>query len=129
MKLTVASSPHIRGNFRTSRLMLDVVIDAGTEVRYAHRKAHEQDQHEHSTYRLQRTAPAMHGVCHHTDEYSQPDQPYLREQRDDEVEDFVVEGDIDEIENSFIDDLEHTGLVYGISASGQTQGDSPEISP
>lgn len=25
MKLTVASSPHIRGNFRTSRLMLDVV--------------------------------------------------------------------------------------------------------
>ena len=26
MKLTVASSPHIRGNFRTSRLMLDVVI-------------------------------------------------------------------------------------------------------
>ena len=26
MKLTVASSPHIRGDFRTSRLMLDVVI-------------------------------------------------------------------------------------------------------
>ena len=26
MNLTVASSPHIRGNFRTSRLMLDVVI-------------------------------------------------------------------------------------------------------
>ena len=26
MKLTVASSPHIRGNFRTSRLMLDVVV-------------------------------------------------------------------------------------------------------
>ena len=26
MKLTVASSPHIRGNFKTSRLMLDVVI-------------------------------------------------------------------------------------------------------
>ena len=26
MKLTVASSPHIRGNFRTSRIMLDVVI-------------------------------------------------------------------------------------------------------
>lgn len=26
MKLTVASSPHIRGNFRTSRLMMDVVI-------------------------------------------------------------------------------------------------------
>ena len=26
MKLTVASSPHIRGNFRTSRLMLDVVL-------------------------------------------------------------------------------------------------------
>ena len=26
MKLTVTSSPHIRGNFRTSRLMLDVVI-------------------------------------------------------------------------------------------------------
>ncbi len=26
MKLTIASSPHIRGNFRTSRLMLDVVI-------------------------------------------------------------------------------------------------------
>ena len=26
MKLTVASSPHIRGDFKTSRLMLDVVI-------------------------------------------------------------------------------------------------------
>lgn len=26
MKLTVASSPHIRGNFKTSRLMLDVII-------------------------------------------------------------------------------------------------------
>ncbi len=26
MKLTVASSPHIRGNFRTSRIMLDVII-------------------------------------------------------------------------------------------------------
>ena len=26
MKLTVASSPHIRGNFRTNRIMLDVVI-------------------------------------------------------------------------------------------------------
>ena len=26
MNLTVASSPHIRGNFRTSRLMLDVII-------------------------------------------------------------------------------------------------------
>jgi len=26
MKLTVASSPHVRGNFRTSRLMLDVVV-------------------------------------------------------------------------------------------------------
>ena len=26
MKLTVNSSPHIRGNFRTSRLMLDVVL-------------------------------------------------------------------------------------------------------
>ena len=26
MKLTVASSPHIRGDFRTSRLMLDVVL-------------------------------------------------------------------------------------------------------
>ena len=26
MNLTVASSPHIRGDFRTSRLMLDVVI-------------------------------------------------------------------------------------------------------
>lgn len=26
MKLTVASSPHIRGNFKTSRLMLDVVL-------------------------------------------------------------------------------------------------------
>ena len=26
MKLTVASSPHIRGNFRTYRIMLDVVI-------------------------------------------------------------------------------------------------------
>ena len=26
MKLTVASSPHVRGNFRTSRIMLDVVI-------------------------------------------------------------------------------------------------------
>ena len=26
MKLTVASSPHIRGDFRSSRLMLDVVI-------------------------------------------------------------------------------------------------------
>ena len=26
MKLTVTSSPHIRGDFRTSRLMLDVVI-------------------------------------------------------------------------------------------------------
>ena len=26
MKLTVASSPHIRGDFRTSRIMLDVVI-------------------------------------------------------------------------------------------------------
>ena len=26
MKLTVASSPHIRGNFRTSRIMLDVVV-------------------------------------------------------------------------------------------------------
>ena len=26
MKLTVASSPHIRGDFRTSRLMLDVII-------------------------------------------------------------------------------------------------------
>ena len=26
MKLTVTSSPHIRGNFRTSRLMLDVVL-------------------------------------------------------------------------------------------------------
>ena len=26
MKLTVASSPHIRGNFKTSRIMLDVVI-------------------------------------------------------------------------------------------------------
>ncbi len=26
MKLTVASSPHIRGNFRTSRIMLDVVL-------------------------------------------------------------------------------------------------------
>ena len=26
MNLTVASSPHIRGNFKTSRLMLDVVI-------------------------------------------------------------------------------------------------------
>ena len=26
MKLTVTSSPHIRGDFRSSRLMLDVVI-------------------------------------------------------------------------------------------------------
>lgn len=26
MKLTIASSPHIRGNFRTSRIMLDVVL-------------------------------------------------------------------------------------------------------
>ena len=26
MKLTVASSPHIRGNFRTRRIMLDVVL-------------------------------------------------------------------------------------------------------
>ena len=26
MKLTVASSPHIRGNFRTNRIMLDVVL-------------------------------------------------------------------------------------------------------
>ena len=26
MKLTIASSPHIRGNFKTSRIMLDVVI-------------------------------------------------------------------------------------------------------
>ena len=26
MKLTVASSPHIRGDFRTSRLMLDVML-------------------------------------------------------------------------------------------------------
>ena len=26
MKLTVASSPHIRGNFRTNRIMADVVI-------------------------------------------------------------------------------------------------------
>ena len=26
MKLTVASSPHIRGNFKTSRIMMDVVI-------------------------------------------------------------------------------------------------------
>ena len=26
MKLTVTSSPHIRGDFRTSRLMLDVVL-------------------------------------------------------------------------------------------------------
>ena len=26
MNLTVASSPHIRGDFRTSRLMLDVVL-------------------------------------------------------------------------------------------------------
>ena len=26
MNLTVASSPHIRGDFKTSRLMLDVVI-------------------------------------------------------------------------------------------------------
>ena len=26
MKLTVASSPHIRGNFRTNRIMLDVMI-------------------------------------------------------------------------------------------------------
>ena len=26
MNLTVNSSPHIRGNFRTSRLMLDVVL-------------------------------------------------------------------------------------------------------
>ena len=26
MKLTVASSPHIRGNFRTNRIMMDVVI-------------------------------------------------------------------------------------------------------
>ena len=26
MNLTVASSPHIRGNFRTNRIMLDVVI-------------------------------------------------------------------------------------------------------
>ena len=26
MKLTVASSPHIRGNFRTSRIMMDVVL-------------------------------------------------------------------------------------------------------
>ena len=26
MKLTVASSPHIRGDFRTSRIMLDVVL-------------------------------------------------------------------------------------------------------
>ena len=25
MKLTVASSPHIRGNFRTNRIMLDVI--------------------------------------------------------------------------------------------------------
>jgi hypothetical protein len=62
----------------------------------------------------------MHGVRHHTYEHACPDKPYLRKQRDDEVEDFVVEGDIDEIENSFIDDLENTGLVYGISASGQT---------
>ena len=29
MKLTVASSPHIRGNFRTNRIMLDVVIALG----------------------------------------------------------------------------------------------------
>ena len=26
MNLTVASSPHIRGNFRTNRIMLDVVL-------------------------------------------------------------------------------------------------------
>ena len=26
MNLTTASSPHIRGDFRTSRLMLDVII-------------------------------------------------------------------------------------------------------
>ena len=26
MKLTVASSPHIRGNFKTRRIMLDVVL-------------------------------------------------------------------------------------------------------
>ena len=26
MNLTVASSPHIRGNFRTNRIMLDVVM-------------------------------------------------------------------------------------------------------
>ena len=26
MNLTVASSPHIRGDFKTSRLMLDVVV-------------------------------------------------------------------------------------------------------
>ena len=26
MKLTVASSPHIRGNFRTNRIMMDVVL-------------------------------------------------------------------------------------------------------
>ena len=26
MKLTIASSPHIRGNFRTNRIMLDVVL-------------------------------------------------------------------------------------------------------
>ena len=26
MKLTVASSPHIRGNFRTNRIMADLMI-------------------------------------------------------------------------------------------------------
>ena len=26
MNLTVASSPHIRGNFRTNRIMLDVIL-------------------------------------------------------------------------------------------------------
>ena len=36
MNLTVASSPHIRGDFRSSRLMLDVCIALLLLWRWAH---------------------------------------------------------------------------------------------
>ena len=83
---------------------------AGGKVRHAHGKPHEQDKHQHSPHRLKGTAPAMHGIGHHAKQHTCPDQPDLREQRNNEIKHIVMEGDIDEIENSFIDDLKHRRL-------------------
>ena len=78
---------------------------AGGGVCHRYGKPHEQDEHDHTSYRFQIVAPAMHRVRDDADERAHPHDPYLREQRHDEIEYRVVTGDIDEFKKCQIDDF------------------------